>query len=143
MPFSPGLYRPQAVMWILILAVFVAAFLAITVLGRSRWSTLGQLESLLARLAASAVAAILCSGGAYMLAGQILFVAFGQSAANQEAGSADPVRTQGLVAMLVALGLAIAAVFRIEMYHRRMIGGPAATEENEWKLEEPGVINRR
>ncbi len=129
-------------MWALVFALFVAAFLAITVLGRSRWSSLGQLESLFARLSASAIVALLSSGGAYLLANQVIFVVFRQSADIPDTG-ADAARTQALVAMLVALVLAIAAVFRIEVYHRRMIGSPAAVEEDEWKLEEPGAIKRR
>jgi hypothetical protein len=141
--FGPVTYRILAVTWVLVFALFVAAFLAVTVLGRSRWSALGQLESLLARLSASALLAVLCAGSAYMLVGQVMYV-FLRQADTPDLGSGDVARTQTLVAMLVALGLAIMAMFRIEIYHRRMVGGPPVEEEEgEWKLEEPGKIKRR
>jgi hypothetical protein len=143
MPFiNPAVYATQAVTWLLLFASFAAAFLAITVLGRSRWSSLGEVESLLARLAASALAALVCYGGVYVLAGQTVFLISRQSGI-PDAASVDPARTQALVTILVGLGLAMVAVFRIEVYHRKMIGSPAAVEEDEWKLEEPGAIKRR
>jgi len=134
-----GNYGGLVVGIILLLAGFVLAFGALTIVWRHHWRTLGPTESLLARLAAAALLGMFA-----MLGDQYLFYTIlnvlqpGQSPFGPN--SSDPAvgRNRALAVVAVALALTVIAVLRIELYHRRAIGVSHRGEgEEEWQTEEP------
>lgn len=123
----------------LLLAGSVLAFGALTIVWRHHWRTLGPTESLLARLAAAVLVGMFA-----MLGDQYLFYTIlnvlqpGQSPFGSN--SSDPAvgRNRALAVVAVALALAVIAVLRIELYHRRAIGiSHRGESDEEWQTEEP------
>ncbi len=138
MPVST--YRLAMIDGIGLLLLFVLAFLALTVLGRPAWSALRPRESLVGRLAGAAVLAMVGLAGLNGLNGLAFNILFSTPFSPASVVSHDAIeraRTQALVGILLALGLAMIAVIRIEMYHRR-VTAPGVREEDElWKVEAP------
>lgn len=130
-----------------LLAAFVLAFGAITLIWRRHWEGFGPVESLLARLAAAGVLAVLGLSGVAPFA----YLAFLIMLSSEPGGSAAPGtplegRNQALAVSLGALALAIILVLRIELYHRRVTGISRRQSEDEWvseEHEEPRAPRRR
>ena len=126
-------YRTGLIEAILLLLLLLLAFGALTIIMRERWLALGATESLLARLAASAVVASVAVGG---LSGVVLNLLQG-SAFSDTTLSAAASRNQALLGIALALALTIVAIIRIEMYHRHLLSPPVQEEDAEWRVE-PG-----
>ncbi|TMF96122.1 MAG: hypothetical protein E6I10_08835 [Chloroflexi bacterium] len=126
-------YRTGLIEAILLLLLLLLAFGALTIIMRERWLALGATESLLARLAASAVVASVAVGG---LSGVVLNLLQG-SAFSDTTLSAAASRNQALLGIALALALTIVGIIRIEMYHRHLLSPPVQEEDAEWRVE-PG-----
>jgi len=126
-------YRTGLIEAILLLLLLLLAFGALTIIMRERWLALGATESLLARLAASAVVASVAVGG---LSGVVLNLLQG-SAFSDTTLSAAASRNQALLGIALALALTIVGIIRIEMYHRHLLSSPVQEEDAEWRVE-PG-----
>src|SRR5690348_9465750 len=105
----------------MLLAGFVLAFGALTIIWRRQWQTFGAMESLLARLAAAVLVAMFA-----LVGNQYLFYAV-QNVLQPDRGTLGPPdpavgRNKALAVVAVALALTVVAVLRIELYHRRAIG---------------------
>jgi len=124
-------YRTGLIEAILLLLLLLLAFGALTVMMRERWLALGPMESLLARLAASAVVASVAVGG---LSGVVLNLLQG-SAFSDTTLSAAASRNQALLGVALALALTIVGIIRIEMYHRHLSSPPVQEEDAEWRVE--------
>jgi len=119
-----------------LLAGFVLAFGAITIIWRRHWGSFGATESLLARLAAAFLLAMIG------LAGVVQFVYLAALQSTDIGGfSGSPLvsdgRNQALGVTLGGLALAVIAVLRIELYHRRVTGISRRDSDEEWQAEEP------
>ena len=126
-----GFYRTGLIESIILLLLLLLAFGALTVMMRERWLALGATESLLARLAASAVVASVAVGG---LSGVVLNLLQG-SAFSDTTLSAAASRNQALLGIALALALTIVGIIRIEMYHRHLASPPVQEEDAEWMVE--------
>ena len=126
-------YRTGLIEAILLLLLLLLAFGALTIIMRERWLALGATESLLARLAASAVVASVAVGG---LSGVVLNLLQG-SGFSDTTLSAAASRNQALLGIALALALTIVGIIRIEMYHRHLLSPPVQEEDAEWRVE-PG-----
>jgi hypothetical protein len=135
-----GNYGGLVVGIILILAGFVLAFGALTIVWRRHWQTFGPVESLLARLAAAVLVGMFALLGDQYFAYTILNVLQpGQSPFGPNASDPAVGRNRALAVVAVVLGLTVIAVLRIELYHRRTIGVSHRGEsDEEWQTEEPG-----
>lgn len=118
-----------------ILAGFVLAFGAITIIWRRHWESFGPTESMLARLAAAGLLGMVALAGTV----QYLFQAFGTLGGGSFEAPLEPGqgRNQAIAVSLGALALAVVAVLRIELYHRRVTGISRRQSEEEWESEEP------
>ncbi len=119
-----------------LLAGFVLAFGALTIIWRRHWEMLGPTESLVARLAAAALVAFFALAGTHYLAevatNTLQPNSFGPPPATIEG------RNQALAVMGVGLALTVIGVLRIELYHRRVTGiSHRGESEEEWQTEEP------
>jgi len=103
-----GFYRTGLIESIILLLLLLLAFAALTVMMRERWLALGATESLLARLAASAVVASVAVGG---LSGVVLNLLQG-SAFSDTTLSAAASRNQALLGIALALALSIVGIIR-------------------------------
>ena len=124
-------YRIGLIESIILLLLFLLAFGALTMMMRERWLALGPTESLLARLAASAVVASVAVGG---LSGVVLNLLQG-SAFSDTTLLAAASRNQALLGIALALAFTIVGIIRIEMYHRRLSRPPVPEEDAEWRVE--------
>jgi len=124
-------YRIGLIESIILLLLLLLAFGALTVIMRQRWLTLGPTESLLARLAASALVAAVAVGG---LSGVVLNLLQG-SAFSDTTLSAPASRNQALLGIALALAFTIVGIIRIEMYHRHLLSPPVPEEDEEWRVE--------
>jgi hypothetical protein len=131
MPQDAAFYRIGLIETIILLLLLLLSFGAITVMMRERWLALGPTESLLARLALAVVVASVGVGG---LSGVVLNILQG-SAFSDTNLSAPASRNQALLGIVLALGVTIASIIRIEMYHRGRASPPVQEEEDEWKVE--------
>src|SRR5438477_247380 len=109
-------YRTGLIESIILLLLLLLAFGALTVMMRERWLALGATESLLARLAASAVVASVAVGG---LSGVVLNLLQG-SAFSDTTLSAAASRNQALLGIALALPFTIVGIIRIEMSRRHL-----------------------
>lgn len=118
-----------------LLAGFVLAFGAITIIWRRHWESFGATESLLARLAAAFLLAMIGLAGVV----QFVYLAVLQSTDIGFQGSplVPEGRNQALGVTLGALALTVIAVLRIELYHRRVTGISRRESDDEWQAEEP------
>src|SRR3989441_12003306 len=132
-------YRIGLIESIILLLLLLLAFGALTVMMRERWLTLGATESLLARLAASALVAAVAVGG---LSGVVLNLLQG-SAFSDTTLSAPTSRNQALLGIALALAVTVVGIIRIEMYHRRLAEPPIQEEDADWKVEPPDIAGRR
>ena len=124
-------YRIGLIESIILLLLLLLAFGALTIMLRERWLTLGATESLLARLAASALVAAVAVGG---LSGVVLNLLQG-SAFSDTTLSAPASRNQALLGIALALAFTIVGIIRIEMYHRHLLSPPVPEEDEEWRVE--------
>ena len=124
-------YRIGLIESIILLLLLLLAFGALTVMMRQRWLTLGATESLLARLAASALVAAVAVGG---LSGVVLNLLQG-SAFSDTTLSAPTSRNQALLGIALALAFTIVGIIRIEIYHRHLLSPPVPEEDEEWRVE--------
>ena len=124
-------YRTGLIESIILLLLLLLAFGALTVMMRERWLALGATESLLARLAASAVVASVAVGG---LSGVVLNLLQG-SAFSDTTLSAPASRNQALLGIALALAFTIVGIIRIEIYHRHLLSPPVPEEDEEWRVE--------
>ena len=131
MPQDAAFYRIGLIESIILLLLLLLAFGALTVMMRERWLAMGATESLLARLAASAVLASIAVGG---LSGIVLNLLQG-SAFSDTTLSASASRNQSLLGIALALAFTIVGIIRIEMYHRRLSRPPVQEEDAEWRVE--------
>jgi hypothetical protein len=141
MPQSVPGYHLVLIYGVLALLTFGLAFTAITILGRRQWTLIGIVESLLARLCASAVLGLIAVGGLSGVVTSLIFplsapIDVGTDSAIQAA------RLQAEVGIVIALALTIAAVVRIESGHRHATEGAPKPEVEEWELDEPETIRR-
>src|SRR3989441_9451931 len=132
-------YRIGLIESIILLLLLLLAFGALTVMMRQRWLTLGATESLLARLAASALVAAVAVGG---LSGVVLNLLQG-SAFSDTTLSAPASRNQALLGIAPAPAVTVVGIIRIEMYHRRLAEPPIQEEDADWKVEPPDIAGRR
>ena len=134
-----AVYRIGLIEGVLFLLLMLLAFGAMTVVARERWLSLGATESLLARLAASALLGSIAVGG---LSGVVLNLLQGTALSD---ASLTPVaaRTQAVLGLALAIALAIIGVIRTEMYHRRFLSPPVQEEDADWKVEPPEIAGRR
>lgn len=118
-----------------LLTGFVLAFGAITIIWRRHWVSFGPAESLLARLAAAGLLAMVALAGI----AQYLFQAIGTMQSGTFEAPIEPGqgRSQAFVVGLGAIALAVIAVLRIELYHRRVTGINRRESDDEWQAEEP------
>jgi hypothetical protein len=122
----------------MLLAGFVLAFGALTIIWRRHWQTLGPAESLLARMAAAVLVGMFAMLGDQYLLYTIMNVL--QPGQNAFGPNPDPAvgRNKALAVVAVALALTVIAAIRIEVYHRRAIGiSHRGESEDEWQTEEP------
>jgi hypothetical protein len=131
MPQDAAFYRIGLIESITLLLLLLLTFGALTVMMRERWLALGATESLLARLATSAVVASVAVGG---LSGIILNLLQG-SAFSDPTLSAPASRNQALLGIALALAITIVGIIRIEMYHRHLLSPPVQEEDEEWRVE--------
>ena len=124
-------YRIGLIESIILLLLLLLAFGALTIMLRERWLTLGATESLVARLAASALVASVAVGG---LSGVVLNLLQG-IAFSDTTLSAPASRNQALLGMALALAFTIVGIIRIEMYHRHLLSRPVQEEDAEWRVE--------
>jgi hypothetical protein len=133
-----GNYGGLVVGIVMLLAGFVLAFGALTVIWRRHWQTLGPAESLLARMAAAVLVGMFALLGDQYLLYTIMNVL--QPGQNAFGPNPDPAvgRNKALAVVAVALALTVVALIRIEVYHRRAIGiSHRGESEDEWQTEEP------
>jgi hypothetical protein len=135
----PAFYRTGLIESVILLILLLLAFGAVTVLARERWSRLGGTESLLARLAASALLASIAVGG---LSGVMLNLLQGALFSDSTLTAAAS-RNQAIVGIALALALTVVGIIRIEQYHRGLTNPPAQEEEADWKVEPPETLGRR
>jgi hypothetical protein len=130
-----GRYLYMVLDEVALLIGFVLAFGAITIIWRPHWVSFGPAESLLARLAAAGVLAMVALAGV----AQYLFQAIGtlQSGSFESPIEPGQGRTQAFAVGLGTLALAVIAVLRIELYHRRVTGVNRRESDEEWQTEEP------
>jgi hypothetical protein len=129
-----GSYLGLVLTSVVLLAGFVLAFGALTIIWRSHWQTLGPSESLLARLAASGLMTTFALVGAQYFVTAVVEVL----QTNQPFAPTVENRNQALAVISVALVLTVIASLRIELYHRRAIGiSHRGESEEEWQTEEP------
>jgi hypothetical protein len=139
MPQDSAVYRIGLIEAVILLLLLVLTFGAITIVARERWLALGVAESLLARLAASAVVASVAVTG---LSGVVLNLVQGIAFSDTNlAVSAS--RNQAVVGVALALALTAVSIIRIEMYHRRLANPPVQEEDADWKVEPPDIAGRR
>jgi hypothetical protein len=131
MPQDAAFYRIGLIESITLLLLLLLTFGALTVMMRERWLARGATESLLARLATSAVVASVAVGG---LSGIILNLLQG-SAFSDPTLSAPASRNQALLGIALALAITIVGIIRIEMYHRHLLSPPVQEEDEEWRVE--------
>jgi hypothetical protein len=133
-----GNYGGLVVGIVMLLAGFVLAFGALTIIWRRHWQTLGPAESLLARMAAAVLVGMFALlGDQYMLYTIMNVLQPGQNAFGPNPDLAVG-RNKALAVVAVALALTVIAVIRIEVYHRRAIGiSHRGESEDEWQTEEP------
>jgi hypothetical protein len=131
MPQDAAFYRIGLIESITLLLLLLLTFGALTVMMRDRWLALGATESLLARLATSAVVASVAVGG---LSGIILNLLQG-SAFSDTTLSAPASRNQALLGIALALAITIVGIIRIEMYHRHLLSPPVQQDDEEWRVE--------
>jgi hypothetical protein len=131
MPQDAAFYRIGLIETIILLLLLLLSFGAITVMMRERWLALGPTESLLARLAVAVVVASAAVGG---LSGVVLNILQGIAFSDTNL-SATTSRNQAVLGIVLALGVTIAGIIRIEMYHRGRVSPPVQEEEDEWKVE--------
>jgi len=124
-------YRIGLIESITLLLLLLLAFGALTIMMRERWLSLGATESLLARLAASALVAAVAVGG---LSGVVLNLLQG-SAFSDTTLSAPASRNQALLGIALALAFTIVGIIRIEIYHRHLLSPPVPEEDEEWRVE--------
>ncbi|HXL19452.1 MAG TPA: hypothetical protein VN961_18200 [Streptosporangiaceae bacterium] len=124
-------YRIGLIESIILLLLLLLAFGALTIMLRERWLTLGATESLLARLAASALVAAVAVGG---LSGVVLNLLQG-SAFSDTTLSAPTSRNQALLGIALALAFTIVGIIRIEMYHRHLLSPPVQEDDADWRVE--------
>ena len=124
-------YRIGLIESIILLLLLLLAFGALTIMMRERWLTLGATESLLARLAASALVASVAVGG---LSGVVLNLLQG-IAFSDTTLSAPASRNQALLGIALALAFTIVGIIRIEMYHRHLLSPPVQEEDADWRVE--------
>jgi hypothetical protein len=132
-------YRIGLIEAVIFLLLVVLAFIAITVLARDRWLRLGATESLLARLAASAVLGSIGVGG---LSGVMLNLLEGAAFSDS---NLTPVasRNQAVLGIGLALALTVVGIIRIEVHHRSLTLPAAPEEEADWKVEPPEAAGSR
>jgi hypothetical protein len=120
---------------------FISSFLALTLLGRRFLSGLSPGESLLGRLAAAAVLALLVMGGAGSVALTVLVAGGASAPVFTLPSQLDAARLQTIVGVVIALALSVLATVRIEIRHREATGTAGrphteAEEEGDW-IQEP------
>jgi hypothetical protein len=131
MPQDAAFYRIGLIESITLLLLLLLTFGALTIMMRERWLALGATESLLARLATSAVVASVAVGG---LSGIILNLLQG-NAFSDTTLSATASRNQALLGIALALAITIVGIIRIEMYHRHLLSPPVQQDDEEWRVE--------
>jgi hypothetical protein len=145
-PSSAG-FRSSLLLGIGLLLLIVLAFAAVTILGRERWSRLRTWESVLARLSAAVVLAFLGMSGANVTLSVVAGPFFGQNlftpAQLLNGPALEAARIQTLIGLLLALGVAAGGLVWIEMYHRRALAALPGQEGDDWRVEEPGRLERR
>jgi len=139
MPQDSAVYRIGLIEAVILLLLLVLAFGAITIMARERWLALGVGESLLARLAASAVVASVAVTG---LSGVVLNLVQGIAFSDPNL-VVSTARNQAAVGIVLALALAAVSIIRIEVYHRRLANPPIQEEDADWKVEPPDIAGRR
>jgi hypothetical protein len=139
MPQDSAVYRIGLIEAIILLLLLVLAFGAITIMARERWLALGVSESLLARLALSAVVASIAVNG---LSGVVLNLLQGIALSDPNL-AVSAARNQAVVGIPLSLALAAVSIIRIEMYHRRLANPPVQEEDADWKVEPPDIAGRR
>jgi hypothetical protein len=139
MPQDSAVYRIGLIEAVILLLLLVLTFGAITIMARERWLALGVAESLLARLAVSAVVASIAVTG---LSGVVLNLVQGVALSDTNLAVSTS-RNQAVVGVALALALTAVSIIRIEMYHRRLANPPVLEEDADWKVEPPDIAGRR
>jgi hypothetical protein len=131
MPQDAAFYRTGLIEAIILLLLLVLTFGAITIMARERWVALGATESLLARLAASAVvASIAVTGTSGVVLNLVQGLAFSDTTISPSAS-----RNQAVVGIALAIAVTVVGIIRIELYHRRLASPPVQEEEADWQVE--------
>ena len=143
MPSTVTGFRLVLIYGVLALGAFGLAFTAISILGRRHWAALGVGESLVARLCGGAVLGLIAVGSLSGVVTSLVFPLSGPFDAGLEPARVQAARLQAELGILVALGLTLAAVVRVESTTRRAIGAGARPEAEDWEVDEPEVIRRR
>jgi hypothetical protein len=139
MPQDSAVYRIGLIEAVILLLLLVLTFGAITIMARERWLALGVAESLLARLAVSAVVASIAVTG---LSGVVLNLVQGIALSDPNL-TVSASRNQAAVGLVLGLALTAVSIIRIEMYHRRLANPPVQEEDADWKVEPPDIVGRR
>ena len=139
MPQDSAVYRIGLIEAVILLLLLVLTFGAITIIARERWLMLGVAESLLARLAVSAVVASIAVAG---LSGVVLNLVQGIALSDTNLAVSTS-RNQAVVGVALALALTAVSIIRIEVYHRRLANPPVQEEDADWKVEPPDIAGRR
>jgi hypothetical protein len=139
MPQDSAVYRIGLIEAVILLVLLVLTFGAITIVARERWRALGVAESLLARLAVSAVVASIAVTG---LSGVVLNLVQGVALSDTNLALSTS-RNQAVAGVALALALTAVSIIRIEMYHRRLASPPVLEEDADWKVEPPDIAGRR
>lgn len=139
MPQDSAVYRIGLIEAIILLLLLVLTYGAITIMARERWLALGAAESLLARLAVSAVVASIAVNG---LSGVVLNLLQGIALSDPNL-PVSAARNQAVVGITLSLALTAVSILRIEMYQRRLANAPVREEDADWKVEPPDIAGRR
>ncbi|HYM50817.1 MAG TPA: hypothetical protein VET65_09645 [Candidatus Limnocylindrales bacterium] len=121
---------------------FALAFTAITILGRRQWLSLKVAESLVARLSGSALLALIAVGCLSGVVNVLVFPLTGQFDPGVDPARVQAARLQAELGILVAIGLTIAAVVRVESAHRRSAGSEPRPDAEDWEVDEPETVRR-
>jgi hypothetical protein len=142
MPSTVTGYRLVLIYGLLALGAFLLAFVAVSVFARRQWPGLGVVESLAARLCGAALLGAIALGTLSGVVTSLIFPLTGPFDPGIEPARVQGARVQAELVLLIALGLTIAAVVRIESAMRRT-APPVRSEGEDWEVDEPEVVRRR
>jgi hypothetical protein len=139
MPSTVTGYRLVLIYAVLALLALALAFTAITILGRRHWLSIGVTESLVGRISGSALLGLIALGALSPVVTSLVFPLVPPFDPGVDPARVQAARLQAELGILVALGLSLAAVVRVESSHRRFAAPGAKPEAADWEVDELGA----